>query len=317
MQKRRLGQSDLEVAPLCFGGNVFGWTIDEKTSFEILDAYFAAGFNFIDTADIYCQWATGVGGESETIIGHWMKSRGNRDKIILATKCGMVDMKGKVDNSKKYILQAAEASLKRLQTDHIDLYQNHKDDEVTPVEETLDAFAQLIKEGKARWIGASNFGAKRLKESLAASAKYDLPKYQTLQPLYNLYDREVFERELEPVCLQHHVSVINYYSLAAGFFSGKYRTEADLSKSTRGARVKASYLNEKGLRILKALDEVAAEHKTTTGSVAVAWLIARPSVGAPIASATSVAQLQELFKAVELKLNPESIEKLDKASSFT
>jgi len=315
MQKRRLGNTGLQVAPLAFGCNVFGWTINEKTSFEILDAFAEKGFNLLDTADIYCQWATGAGGESETIIGKWMKQRGNRKNMIIATKCGMVDMKGKVDNSKIYILKAVEGSLKRLQTDYIDLYQNHKDDEVTPVEETLEAFGQLIKEGKARWIGASNFSAKRLKESITASEKNHLPKYQTLQPLYNLYDRETFEKELEPICLENNISVINYYSLAAGFFSGKYRTEADLTKSVRGARVK-SYLNERGMGILKALDEVAAQYNTSTGSVAVAWLMARPCVGAPIASATSIAQLQELFNAVELKLSPETIEKLNEISQW-
>jgi len=315
MQKRRLGNTDLHVAPLAFGCNVFGWTINEKTSFELLDVFAEKGFNLLDTADIYCQWATGVGGESETIIGKWMKQRGNRDQMILATKCGMVDMKGKVDNSKKYILKAVEGSLKRLQTDYIDLYQNHKDDEVTPVEETLEAFGQLIQEGKVRWIGASNFSAKRLKESISASEKHHLPKYQTLQPLYNLYDREVFEKELEAVCLENSISVINFYSLAAGFFSGKYRTEADLAKSVRGARVK-SYLNERGLGILKVLDEVAAQYNASTGSVAVAWLMARPCVGAPIASATSLSQVKELFKAVELNLSVETIEKLNAASQW-
>ncbi len=315
MQKRQLGKSDLQVTPLCFGCNVFGWTIDEKTSFEILDAFVEKGHNFLDTADIYCKWATGVGGESENIIGKWMKTRGNRDKIVLATKAGMIDAVGGIDISKKHILKACEDSLKRLQTDHIDLYQTHKDDLNTPVEETLEAHAQLVKEGKVRYIGASNFTATRLKESLEASKKHNHPRYETLQPLYNLYDREVFEKELAQLCLDENISVINFYSLAAGFLSGKYRTESDLSKSVRGVRVK-SYLNERGLRIVKALDEVSAAHHTSNSAVAVAWLLTRPFIGAPIASATSLEQLEELFKAVELKLSAESVAKLNEASKW-
>ncbi len=315
MQKRKLGKSNLEVTPLCFGCNVFGWTIDEKTSFEILDAFVEKGHNFLDTADIYCKWATGIGGESETIIGKWMKARGNRDKIVLATKAGMIDAVGGIDISKNHILKAVEESLKRLQTDHIDLYQTHKDDTKTPVEETLEAHAQLIKEGKVRYIGASNFSAARLKDALEASRKHNLPRYETLQPLYNLCDREVFEKELEAVCLENNISVINFYSLAAGFLSGKYRTEGDLSKSVRGARVK-SYLNDRGLRILKVMDEVATHHNTSTSAVAVAWLLTRPVIGAPIASATSLTQLEELFRAIELKLSPESVEKLNEVSAW-
>lgn len=314
MEKRRLGNSDLETPPLAFGCNVFGWTVDEQTSFQLLDAFTEKGFSLLDTADIYCKWATGIGGESETIIGKWLKKSNKRDQVIIATKCGMVDMK-EINLSKKYILKAAEDSLRRLQTDHIDLYQTHKDDGVTPVEETLSAYQQLIKEGKVRWIGASNFSAARLKEALSASEKFGLPRYQTLQPLYNLYDRESFEKELEPVCLQNHVSVINYYALAAGFLTGKYRNENDLGKSVRGGRA-GSYLNERGLRILKALDQVAAAHKTGPGSVAVAWLIQRPTVAAPIASATSTEQLQQLFKAVELRLSKEDITTLDAASAW-
>jgi len=315
MQKRKLGNTNLNVAPIALGCNVFGWTADEKTSFDILDAFTAAGFNFMDTADIYAKWATGIGGESETIIGKWTKQRNNRDKVIIATKAGMVDMKGTLNISKKYILKAAEDSLKRLQTDYIDLYQTHKDDGVTPVEETLEAHQQLIKEGKVRWIGASNFSAARLKESLEASKKYNLPRYETLQPLYNLCDREAFEKELEPICLENNISVINFYSLAAGFLTGKYRSKADLTKSARGARVEG-YLNEKGFAILKALDEVAAQYKVTTGNVAVAWLIARPSVGAPIASASNLEQLKDLLKAAELKLSKETIEYLNKVSAW-
>ncbi len=315
MHKRKLGNTDLNVAPIALGCNVFGWTADEKTSFTILDAFTAAGFNFLDTADIYAKWATGIGGESETIIGNWTKQRNNRDKVIIATKAGMIDATGGIDISKKHILKAAEDSLKRLQTDYIDLYQTHKDDLAIPVEETLEAHQQLIKEGKVRWIGCSNFSAARLKESLEASKKYNLPRYETLQPLYNLYDREVFEKELEPLCLANNISVINFYSLAAGFLTGKYRSKADLTKSVRGARVEG-YLNEKGLQILKALDEVAAQYKVTTGNVAVAWLIARPVIGAPIASASNLEQLKDLLKSAELKLSSDTIDYLNKVSAW-
>ncbi|HXD94075.1 MAG TPA: aldo/keto reductase [Bacteroidia bacterium] len=315
MQKRKLGNTDLHVAPITFGCNVFGWTANEKTSFEILDAFTTAGFNFLDTADVYAKWATGVGGESETIIGKWTKQRNNRNKVIIATKAGMVDAVGTINITKAYIIKAAEESLKRLQTDYIDLYQTHKDDLSVPVEETLEAHQQLIKEGKVRFIGASNFSAARLKASLEASKKHNLPRYETLQPLYNLYDREIFEKELEPLCVANNIGVINYYSLAAGFLTGKYRTQADVAKSARGARVASTYLNEKGLRILKTLDEVAAQYKTTTGSIAMAWLLARPAVTAPIASASNLVQLQELIKSVDLKLSAETINLLNKASS--
>lgn len=314
MEKRRLGNSDLYTPPLAFGCNVFGWTADEKTSFQLLDAFTARGFSLLDTADIYCKWATGVGGESETIIGNWLRKSGKRNDVIIATKCGMVEMT-EVNVTKKHILEAVEKSLKRLQVDCIDLYQTHKDDGVTPVEETLEAYQQLIKEGKVRWIGASNFSAERLKAAISASEKFGLPRYQTLQPLYNLYDREAFEKELEAVCLQNHISVINYYSLAAGFLSGKYRSEKDLDKSVRGKRVK-SYLDERGLRILKALDEVAAAHSCAVPAVAVAWLMQRPTVAAPIASATSLAQLDDLFKACELRLSQEETQKLNEASAW-
>lgn len=316
MQKRTLGSSDLKVAPLAFGGNVFGWTINENTSFQLLDAFIDKGFNLVDTADIYCQWATGVGGESETIIGKWLKQSGKRNKVVLATKCGMVDMKGTVNITKRYIIESAERSLKRLQTDVIDLYQTHKDDEITAPEETLSAYDQLIKEGKVRWIGASNFSAKRLQQFITCAETNNLPRYQTLQPLYNLYDREVFEKELEPLCLKEKISVINYYALAAGFLSGKYRTEADASKSVRGARVRSVYLNARGMNILSALDEVAAQYNTSCSAVAVAWLMARPSVGAPIASATSLEQLTDLFHAAELSLSQQSIEHLNTASKW-
>lgn len=316
MKKRRLGNSDLQVAPLSFGGNIFGWTVNEKTSFELLDRFTASGFNFIDTADIYSTWVPGnKGGESEAIIGKWMKARNNRDKVIIATKVGSDVGQGQPDISKKYILKAVEASLKRLQTDYIDLYQTHVDVATTPVEETLEAYDQLVKEGKIRWIGASNFSPARLLASLEASKKHGYPSYQTLQPQYNLYDRESFEKELEQICLDHNVGVISYYSLASGFLTGKYRSEADLGKSVRGGGVK-KYLNERGFTILKALDEVSAQYNTTPASVAIAWLIARRAVSAPIASATTLEQLKSLIDAARLELSDDVIEKLNKASDW-
>lgn len=315
MQKRKLGNTDISTFPLAFGGNVFGWTINEKTSFELLDSFVAAGFTFIDTADVYSRWASGVGGESETIIGNWMKLRKNRNKVTIATKVGMDMGQGKIDLSKKYILKAVEDSLKRLQTDHIDLYQSHKDDETTPVEETLDAYAQLIKEGKVRWIGASNFTPARLKDSLEASKKYSLPRYETLQPIYNLYNREEFEKELQEICIENNIGVINYYALAAGFLTGKYRSENDISKSVRGAGAHR-YMNERGFKILKAMDEVAAEKKTSLAAVSLAWLIAQPGITAPIASATNPEQLQILLKATELSLGNTTLAFLNLASAW-
>jgi aryl-alcohol dehydrogenase-like predicted oxidoreductase len=314
MQKRQLGNSTLMVSPLAFGGNVFGWTINEKTSFEILDGFESAGFNFVDTADVYSRWASGIGGESETIIGSWMKKRNNRKNMIVATKVGMDMGNEKIGLSKKYILKAVEDSLKRLQTDHIDLYQSHKDDEKTPVEETLDAYQQLIKEGKVRYIGASNFSAKRLQDALDASRKYSLPRYESLQPHYNLCERNLFEGDLEKICLDHKLGVIPYYSLAAGFLTGKYRSESDSSKSVRG-RGASKYLNEKGFKILKALDEISAKHKTKPASVSLAWLLAGPSVTAPIASATSLAQLKDLANATGLKLDQQDIDLLNRSGN--
>lgn len=313
--KRKLGNTDLLVAPIAFGGNVLGWTAGEKTSFDILSAFTDANFNLIDTADVYSRWASGVGGESETIIGKWMKQKGNRSKMIIATKGGMDMGQGKTDVTKKYLIRAAEASLKRLQTDYIDLYQTHKDDESVPVEEALEAYAQLIKEGKVRYVGASNFTPERLTAALKASERNGLPRYTTLQPLYNLCEREVFEKELEPLCTKNNIAVLNYFALAVGFLTGKYRTKADLSKSVRGDRVE-KYLNPKGLGILKALDEVAANHSSTCASVAIAWLLHRPSVAAPIASATSLQQLDSIIKSVELKLSKEETEMLDSASNW-
>jgi aryl-alcohol dehydrogenase-like predicted oxidoreductase len=316
MKKRKLGNTSLEVAPITFGGNVFGWTIDEAASFKLLDAFVAAGFNLVDTADVYSTWVPGhKGGESETIIGRWLKKRGSSDGVIVTTKVGSDMGQGHKDLTKKYILQAAEASLKRLQVDCIDLYQTHFDDTRTPVEETLEAYQQLVKEGKIKYIGASNMSPARLKESLEASQKHGYPRYETFQPLYNLYDREAFEKELEAVCVDNRLGVISYYALASGFLTGKYRTEADLVKSARGQGNK-KYMNERGFTILEALDAVAARYESTPAAVAIAWLIARPSVTAPIASATSVGQLDQIVKAAELKLDAEAIKVLDTASAW-
>ena len=315
MDKRRIGKSNVEVAPLCFGGNVFGWTADESTSFRLLDAFVAAGFDFIDTADSYSTWVPGhTGGESETIIGKWLKARGNREKVIIATKVGS-EVAGRKGLSKAYILNEAEESLRRLQTDYIDLYQSHRDDPATPVEETLEAYAQLIREGKVRAIGASNFTAERLELSLDASRRHGLPRYECLQPNYNLYDRADYETALEPLCVKEKLGVIPYFSLASGFLTGKYRTLADLEKSARGKFVQ-KYLNDRGSRIVAALDHVAKECGATPAQVAIAWLIARPSITAPIASATSIAQLDELINATRLKLDASAIEALDRASMY-
>jgi aryl-alcohol dehydrogenase-like predicted oxidoreductase len=314
MEKRKLGKSAIAIAPLMFGGNVFGWTVDEAMSFKLLDGFVGAGFNAIDTADVYSKWVSGnKGGESETIIGKWLKARGGRDKLVIATKVG-IEMPGIGQGLKKdYIVARVEDSLKRLQTDYIDLYQSHTDDKSAPFEETLGAYSQLIEQGKVRVIGASNHEAPRLAEALKTSAAKKLPRYESLQPLYNLSDRAGFEKELEPLCMKEKVGVIPYYALAAGFLTGKYRTAADLGKSARGDRVKG-YLNERGLRILKALDEVSARLGAKPAHVALAWLIARPSVTAPIASATSMAQLEDLIAGTRLELDRGAIEQLDAAS---
>ncbi len=315
MEKRQLGKSGLEIAPLVFGGNVFGWTIDEARSFELLDAFVAAGFNCIDTADVYSRWVPGnQGGESETILGNWMKSRGNRDKVIIATKVGIEMGPGMQGLSKAYIQQAVEASLRRLQTDTIDLYQSHTDDQETQLEETLETYAQLVKQGKVRAIGASNYSAGRLELALEISRHYDYPRYESLQPQYNLYDRAGYEAELESVCRENGLGVIPYYSLASGFLSGKYRSEADLAKSARGQGVK-KYLDERGFRILDALDQIAAQYESTPARVALAWMIARPGITAPIASATNREQLHDLIEATRLQLEPASIEVLNHASA--
>jgi aryl-alcohol dehydrogenase-like predicted oxidoreductase len=314
VRKRKLGNSGLEVAPLAFGGNVFGWTADEQTSFRLLDAFVAAGFNLIDTADVYSRWVPGnQGGESETILGKWFQRSGSRARVVLATKVGMEmghDQKGL---SKPYILRAVERSLQRLQTDYIDLYQSHKDDETTPIEETLEAFAELIKQGKVRAIGASNYTAERLAQALRISEDKSLPSYQCLQPHYNLCERALFEDALEPLCRQAGIGVIPYYSLASGFLTGKYRSDQDLARSPRGQSVK-KYLNQRGLRLLKALDQVAERFRSTPAQVALAWLQAQPTVVAPIASATSIEQFNHLLKASQLELDDPAIELLNQAS---
>jgi len=315
MEKRRLGQSDLHLAPLMLGGNVFGWTIAEKASFSILDAFIDAGFNAVDTSDSYARWMPGSpGGESETIIGNWLRRSGKRNKVLIATKVGE-DMGQGRSLKKDYILRECEASLRRLQADHIDLYQTHFDDEVTPPEETMQAYAQLIAAGKVRTIGASNITPARLRASLAASKQLGLPRYESLQPLYNLSDRREFETEFAPICRQEKLGVINYYSLAAGFLTGKYRSPEEGAKHPgRGGRLKR-YLDARGMRILKAIDEVAARHHAVPAQIALAWLIAKPYITAPIVSATSLKQLGEILKAPEIKLTSEDIAALDAAGA--
>ena len=316
MEKREIGKSGIKVNPFAFGGNVFGWTIDEKKSFTLLDGFVDAGLDFIDTADVYSAWAPGnKGGESETIIGNWLKNTGKRDKVIIATKVGKPMGEGKQGLSRKYITQAVEASLKRLHTDYIDLYQSHDDDKGTPLLETLQTFTDLIKQGKVRAIGASNYESARLKEALQVSKDNGLAAYECLQPEYNLYMREHYEKELEPVCRERNIGVISYYSLASGFLTGKYRSENDLSQSSRGQGVK-KFLNPRGYKILAALDKVAAEYEATPSSVALAWVMARPGISAPIASATSLNQLNELAKAVSLDLKSDAIDLLNSASSY-
>ena len=314
MQKRRLGRSGLEVSSLAFGGNVFGWTADEPASMRLLDRFVDEGFNFIDTADMYSRWVPGhQGGESETIIGKWLKKSGKRDKVVIATKVGMEMAPDKKGLAPAYIKRAVEDSLKRLQTDHIDLYQSHTDDAATPLADTLGAYDGLVKAGKVRAIGASNYSAERFEEALAVSKKNNLPRYESMQPNYNLYDRADYEAGLQKVCVRNDVGVISYFSLASGFLTGKYRSEADLAKSPRGQMVK-KYLNEKGHRILDALDSVAKETSSTPARVALAWLMAQPGITAPIASATSLRQLEDLFAATRLKLDPAKLEQLDAAS---
>jgi aryl-alcohol dehydrogenase-like predicted oxidoreductase len=316
MDYRPLGRSDLMVSPLCFGGNVFGWTADERTSFSLLDAWIDAGFNFVDTADVYSRWAPGhTGGESESVIGRWVKQGGRRNQLVIATKVGNDMGEGRIGLKPERIREAVEASLRRLHIDCIDLYQAHRDDASTPLDATLEAFAQLVKEGKVRVLGASNYSASRLHEALETSQRLGLPRYESLQPLYNLYDRFEFEDELQALCRREHVAVINYYALAAGFLTGKYRGAADVSKSKRGQMVVQKYLNARGEGIVHALDEAAQRSNATPAQVAIAWLLAQPGVTSPIASATSVAQLNELVKAAELRLDAATLQLLNEASA--
>jgi aryl-alcohol dehydrogenase-like predicted oxidoreductase len=311
---RQLGRSPLSVAPLAFGGNVFGWSADEARSFQLLDTFVDAGFNLIDTADVYSAWAPGNrGGESEAIIGKWLKRGGKRDKVVIATKVAKWGQQPGL--SPINIREAVEGSLTRLQVEQIDLYQAHEDDATVPLHETLGEFARLIEEGKVRAIGASNYSADRFAEALQVSEQYGLPRYESLQPEYNLVSRASYERGLEPICRAEQVGVIGYYSLASGFLTGKYRSEADLAKSSvRGGAVK-KYLNKQGLGVLAALDQVAAAHSATPAQVALAWLIARPGVTAPIVSATSVEQLKDVLGAAMLGLSAGEIAQLDVASA--
>jgi aryl-alcohol dehydrogenase-like predicted oxidoreductase len=316
MERRPLGRSGLSVAPLAFGGNVFGWTADERASHSLLDAVVDAGFDLVDTADVYSRWAKGhTGGESESVIGRWLKKApSRRDRIVLATKVGADMGDGRSGLSRSYIRRAVGDSLRRLGTDRIDLYQSHYDDPKTPLEETLATYAELVEQGKVRAIGASNFTAARLAEALDTSTRLGLPRYESLQPLYKLCDRAAYEAELEPLVRAQGLGVIGYFSLARGFLTGKYRSEADLAQSPRGAGVKAAYFNERGFRILAALDEVAAAHGATPAQVALAWVMARPGVTAPIASATSVRQFEEIARAASLALDTASLERLTAAS---
>lgn len=317
MKKIKIGQTDLEVAPFNLGGNVFGWTLDEQQSFEILDAFMEAGFNFIDTADMYSYWIDGgEGGQSETIIGKWLQARGNCENVVIATKGGGANGVYAKDTSRKHIIESVEKSLTRLQTDYIDLYYTHFDDEKTPVEETLAAYDELIKAGKIRYIAASNISPERLRESLEAAQNNNLPKYQALQPLYNLVERKDFETLYAPIAEEYGLSVFPYSALASGFLTGKYRSEEDFGKSVRGQGA-AKYLNQKGFRVLEALDKVSEKHQTVPAAVALAWLSAQQHVGAPLASATSLEQLKQIVSAAHLVLDTQDIELLTDVSNYS
>ncbi|EFE95778.1 aldo/keto reductase [Serratia odorifera] len=316
MRKRQLGTTDIQVPPLTFGGNVFGWTADRAMSFRLLDALLDHQLNFIDTADVYSSWAPGnQGGESETVIGEWLKKSGKRDQVIIATKVGKPMGEGRQGLAPRYIQRAVEDSLRRLQTEYIDLYQSHDDDRDTPLAETLSAFDALIKAGKVRAIGASNYQAERLEEALNVSERLGLARYETLQPEYNLYARQGYEQALEGVAVKRQLGVINFFSLASGFLSGKYRSTADVGKSQRGDTVAARYLNPRGFRILAVLDQTAEKHRSTPAQIALAWLMARPSITAPIVSATSLQQLDELVGATRVQLDAQDMQRLQQASA--
>lgn len=315
MKKIKIGQTNLEVAPFNLGGNVFGWTLDEQKSFEILDAFVEAGFNFIDTADMYSYWVDGgPGGQSETIIGNWMKARGNREQMIIATKAGgPTGVKDEIDASRKHLMESVDKSLERLQTDYIDLYYLHYDDKKTPVSETLEAFAEMVKSGKVKHIAVSNISPARLKESLEYSIQNKLPKYEVFQPLYNLVERKTYETDYAPIVAEYGLTVFPYSALASGFLSGKYRSEADFNKSPRGQGA-SNYLNEKGIGVLNALDQIAEKHNTVPATVALSWLSAQPNIGGPIASATSTQQLQQILSSATLNLEESDLKLLNDAS---
>jgi aryl-alcohol dehydrogenase-like predicted oxidoreductase len=318
MLMRKLGRTGMKVAALCLGGNTFGWTTDQKASEAVLDAYLEAGGNFIDTADIYSRWAPGnTGGESETALGTWMAARKNRSAVILATKLGGPMGTGPNDAGlcRLHMMQAVEASLRRLETDYIDLYQAHWDDRDTPLEEALRGFDDLVRQGKVRYIGASNHVAWRLARALWESDRHGYVRYECLQPKYNLVIRDEYERELEPLCREQEVGVIPYSSLASGFLSGKYRRGGDLPATARAAGVQKTYMNDRGFAILAAVEKVAAGLGATPAQVALSWLAHRPGITAPIASATSVAQLKEIVGGVELGLDAEATAALDQASA--
>jgi aryl-alcohol dehydrogenase-like predicted oxidoreductase len=315
MKTRRLGDTDLAIVPVVFGGNVFGWTVDEAGSFELLDAWVDRGFNCIDTADVYSRWVPGhVGGESETIIGKWLKQSGKRDEVVLLTKVGMEMASGK-GLSKKYILEEVEQSLKRLQTDRIDLYQSHKDDDSVALEETLEAYAQLIDEGKVRYIGASNYTGARLAEAEDLAEREKLPAYKTLQPEYNLHARQGYEQDLAPVAEKYGLGVIPYFTLASGFLTGKYQSVEDAKGAKREGMVQ-KYFDERGMKILKALKQVSEETGAEQAAVSLAWLLEQPTITAPIASATSTKQMEALFAAAELKLTAAQLALLTDASVY-
>jgi aryl-alcohol dehydrogenase-like predicted oxidoreductase len=319
MKLVRLGKSPLQVSNLCFGGNVFGWTADQATSFAVLDAFVAAGGNFIDTADVYSRWAPGhQGGESESVIGLWLAARpGIRQKLVIASKVGMELAPDRKGLSARWIATAVEDSLRRLKTDVIDLYQSHTDDASVPFEETLGAYDKLIRAGKVRYLGASNYSAARLAEALAVARAHRLPEYICLQPLFNLYDREPFEKDLLALCAKENLAVINFYALASGFLTGKYRSEADAGKSPRGQGVVKKYLNERGTKILAALDEVAFQCGANPGQIAIAWLLHQQVITSPIASATSLAQLDELIAATRIDLTETQLHRLGTASALS
>ena len=317
MQRRALGRSGLTVPPLTFGGNVFGWTVSEVDAFSLLDALVDAGLNFIDTADVYSRWVPGNrGGESEVIIGRWLEKTGKRDQVIIGTKVGMDMGPGAKGLAPAYINRAIDDSLARLHTDYIDLYQSHEDDATTPLADTLGAYAKLIEQGKVRAIGASNYTSIRLSEALIESERHGLPRYESIQPEYNVYSREPYESGIQAVATAQDIGVIPYFALAAGFLTGKYRSAADANKSLRGKNIIDKYLNPRGERILAALDQVAESSGATLGQVALAWQLAQPGITSPIASATSLDQLNELVAAAHLKLSPEDIDVVTQASAW-